>query len=147
MNYNKSLMSDLQTYDLDKRVEVSTNGIDFNFQGFNSNNDSSELIKYGTDANINRVLFWFSTKRNDYTRSVFKGGILYDLLGELNSNTNLEEWERTIQNRFNDEFSNDLSLLMIKLIPDKMFRKLRINMVVQDRIENRTFPISTEAKL
>lgn len=147
MKYNKSLMGDLQTINFPSQIKSIDNGIDFNFQGYDSRKGNSleSVVKMGLDAHINRVLFWFSTKRNDYVRSNLKGGILYDLIGKLSSDTNLSEWEQEIQLRFNEEFSNDLNIIFLNLSTDKKFRKLYIKMLVQDKLTGATFPVSTEA--
>lgn len=143
---NKSIIGELQSLTLKDKIDKSLSGVDINYQGRNrlySNN----LVKKGYDAHINRALFWLSSKRDDYVRESFKGGVLYDLLGILDSNTNLSYWEDTIKRRFNDEFSNDLELVMLELIMDKTRRKLTLNMIIKDVIENKTFPASTEVKI
>lgn len=144
---NRSLIDDVQSKTLEERIESAVNGIDIDYLGFDKSDPKSTFIKTGTDANVNRVLFWLSSKRKDYVREEFKGGILYDLLGQLCSDTNLAEWENAISAKFNEEFSGDLNLVLLRLTADKTYRRLIINMVVQDRVKNVTFPVSTEARL
>jgi len=144
---NSSLINDYQSKTLAEKIESVTNGIDFNYLGYDKSKSEKSFVKYGNDANINRVLFWLSSKRKDYVREEFKGGILYDLLGQLCSTTNLTDWENTIRSKFNEEFSEDLNIVLLKLTTDKTYRKLVINMVVQDKLKNITFPVSTEARL
>lgn len=144
---NRSLIDDVQSKTLEERIESAVNGIDVDYLGFDKSDPKSTFIKTGTDANVNRVLFWLSSKRKDYVREEFKGGILYDLLGQLCSDTNLAEWENAISAKFNEEFSGDLNLVLLRLTADKTYRRLIINMVVQDRVKNVTFPVSTEARL
>ncbi len=144
---NRSLIDDFQSKTLEERIESAVNGIDINYLGYDRSDPKSVFIKTGTDANVNRVLFWLSSKRKDYIREEFKGGILYDLLGQLCSDTNLAEWETAIASKFNEEFSGDLNLVLLRLTTDKTYRRLIINMVVQDRVKNITFPVSTEARL
>lgn len=144
---NRSLIDDVQSKTLEERIESAVNGIDIDYLGFDKLDPKSTFIKTGSDANVNRVLFWLSSKRKDYVREEFKGGILYDLLGQLCSDTNLAEWENAITAKFNEEFSGDLNLVLLRLTTDKTYRRLIINMVVQDRVKNITFPVSTEARL
>ena len=143
---NKSIIGELQDLSLKDKIDRSHRGVDIDFQGANSLNIEG-LVKIGYDAHINRAFLWLASKRNDYVRESFKGGVLYDLLGILDSNTNLTYWEDTIKRRFNDEFSNDLELLTLKLTMDKTRRKLTLNMIVKDNLENKTFPASTEVKI
>ena len=96
---------------------------------------------------MNRVLFWLTTKSNEYVRQPNKGGVLYSLLGTLSNDTNLSEWETEIKARFNTEFGSDLELVYLKLSTDKKNRKLNIEMVVRDVLSNRTFPITTGASI
>lgn len=121
--------------------------IDFNYMGFNSQNKNSRFALSDIDADINRVLFWLSSKRDDYIRSILKGGVLYDLLGVINNTENLNYWKEEISRRFNSEFSGELILLFIDLVPDKKRRTLQIGMVVQDRFLGVTFPVKTEAAI
>lgn len=144
---NKSQINDLQSMTFEDKVEDSVIGLDFNYLGFNKNINDSKLLKYGTDANVNRVLFWLSSKKTDYVREPDKGGVLYELLGKLNNTTNLQEWEDGIKDKFNREFFGDMQMLMLQLIPDKKYKKLIINMVVMDKLTNKTFPIGTEASI
>lgn len=144
---NKSLVNDLQSMTFEEKLEDSYKTIDFNYLGFNKANPQSKLIKYGKDANINRVLFWLSSKKNDYVREPEKGGLLYSLLGTITSEDNLEEVEDRFKNIFNEEFFNMMDLIMVKLLPDKRSRKLIIYLVVFDKITMTTFSLNTEASL
>lgn len=147
MKYNKSLMGDLQTYNLQEKIELASNEVDLNYNGYDVQNPKSVFTQVGYAAHVNRVLFWITSKRNDYVRSSFKGGVIYDILGKLATESNLEYWEKNILQRFNMEFSNDLTLLSVKLSTDKNKRYLKINMVVQDKMSNHTFTVNTEARL
>lgn len=144
---NKSQINDLQSMTFEDKVEDSVIGLDFNYLGFNKNVEDIKLLKYGTDANVNRVLFWLSSKKTDYVREPNKGGVLYELLGKLNNKTNLQEWEEGIKEKFNREFFGDMQMLMLQLVPDRKYKKLIINMVVMDKLTNKTFPIGTEASI
>lgn len=146
MNYNHSLMTDLQTKSIDERINISARGMDFDYRGYDVKKGGL-FVKSGVDANVNRVLFWLASKRFDYTRSALRGGVLYDLLGILSNDTNLQYWEEEISKRFNAEFSNDLGLIVCRLSTDRNRRILRVNMVVQDRLNGKTFPVNTEARL
>ena len=59
----------------------------------------------------------------------------------------LSSWDQTIKSKFNEEFSGELELVYLKLSSNPKQRKIIINMIVRDRLENKTFPISTEAKI
>lgn len=146
-NLNKSLISDFQTKTFEEKIKASVNGVDLYWLGYDHTSDllPSSVERYGVQANINRVLLWLSSKPNDYIRESLKGGILYSLLGQLTQDTNLEDWERIIKSRFNDEFANDLDLFYLKITPDKAYRKITINMIVRDKVTNNTFPLTTEA--
>jgi len=145
MRNNASIMSDLQVDNLKKKIENSHNGYDLDYRGYDSKNrKNGEFAKKGTSAHINRVLFWLSSKHNDYIRKSTVGGVLYSLIGSLNTNTNLSMWEREIQDKFNDNFANDLNLILIRLSTDKKYRTLYIRMIIQDRVTNSTFTVSTE---
>ena len=127
-------------------VDTSNNGVDVNYLGYSSLKNTS-IVKKGTEAHVNRVLFWLSSKRDDYVRESFKGGILYDLINIRCTQEELNSWEQTIKSKFNEEFSGELELVYLKLSSNPKQRKIVINMIVRDRLENKTFPISTEAKI
>jgi len=144
---NKSLVNDLQTMTFQDKVADNLISLDFNFFGFDKKIDESTLLRYGNNANVNRVLFWLSSKRTDYVREPEKGGVLYEFLGKLNSNTNINDWEESLTIKFNNEFFNDMQIVTLKLTPDYKKRKLAIMMVVLDKVTNRTFPVGTEASV
>lgn len=146
-NLNQSIIGELQSKTLQEKVNTLNNWVDLSWRGYDhsSYEDPSSVEKYGIKAHINRVLLWLASKPLDYVRSDFKGGVLYSLLGKLNSDANLLEFKQDIQNRFNLEFSQDLTLLFLELKTDKSYKKLYINMIVKDAITDSVFPITTEA--
>ena len=127
-------------------VDTSNNGVDINYLGYSSLKNNS-IVKKGTNAHVNRVLFWLSSKRDDYVRESFKGGILYDLINIRCTQEELNSWEQTIKTKFNEEFSGELELVYLKLTSNPKQKKITINMIIRDRLENSTFPLSTEAKV
>lgn len=143
---NKSIIGELQSQTLKQKIDTSLNGVDIDYKG-RSRVSPDTLVKNGYSAHINRALFWLSSKRDDYIRESFKGGVLYDLLGVLGNDTNLKDWEEIIRNKFNEEFSNDLELMVINLSMNKQRKMLSITMIIRDVIKNRTFPVSMEAKI
>ena len=141
-----SIIKDIQDKTIGTLIEKTNNGVDISYLGYSAVNRNS-IVKSGTKAHINRVLFWLSSKRDDYVRESFKGGILYDLLNIRCNDEELSSWEQTIKSKFNEEFSGELELVYLKLSSNPKQRKIIINMIVRDRLENKTFPISTEAKI
>lgn len=144
---NTSLAADYQARSLSERMYTSTNGADLSYQGFSRRGTASTPTLYRKAANVNRVLFWLSSKRHDYVRESSKGGVLYSLLGQLCSDTNLKDWERILQDRFNEEFADDMTMMFVRLTADRTYRRLTINMAVRDRLDDTVFPVTTEAKL
>lgn len=143
---NRSIVSSLQSKDIRDKVNSFNKGVDFDWKGFDSkNNYYNSFVKEGTDSNVNRVLFWLATKRDDYVRDSFKGGVLYELLGVIMNDDNLEYYTNYITQRFNEDFSNDLTLVRLSLIPHKLQRKLEIQMVVRDTLNQNIFSVSTIA--
>lgn len=143
---NNSIIKNTQDKTIVSLIDKSNNGVDINYLGYSSVL-RSPIVKSGTNAHINRVLFWLSSKRDDYVRESFKGGILYDLLNIRCTDEELTSWEQTIKSKFNEEFSGELELVYLKLSSNPKQRKITINMIVRDRLENKTFPVSTEANI
>ena len=143
---NNSIIKNTQDKTIVSLIDKSNNGVDINYLGYSSVL-RSPIVKSGTNAHINRVLFWLSSKRDDYVRESFKGGILYDLLNIRCNDEELTSWEQTIKSKFNEEFSGELELIYLKLNSNPKQRKITINMIVRDRLENKTFPVSTEANI
>lgn len=141
-----SIIKDIQDKTIGTLIEKTNNGVDISYLGYSAIN-RNPIVKSGTNAHINRVLFWLSSKKDDYVRESFKGGILYDLLNVRCNDEELSSWEQTIKSKFNEEFSGELELVYLKLSSNPKQRKITINMIVRDRLENKTFPISTEAKI
>jgi hypothetical protein len=142
---NNSVINDSQLKSLKDRIYYGTNSIDLNYLGYDHTDPDSSIIKKRDEANVNRVLFWLSSKKDDYIRESLKGGVLYSLLGVLCNTTNLTEWEQTITVQFNSAFANDMSLMYIKLYSDKAYRKIIVTMVVKDLVDESVFTVSTEA--
>ncbi len=150
MRQNPIITSDLQTRNISQNVNISLRRVDLNFMGnktLSRYSKEKKLELSGVQADVNRVLFWLSSKRDDYVRSYLKGGVLYDLLGSLANEPNLEYWKEEITRRFNEEFSGEMTLFFIELTINKKTRTLIINMVVRDNFSNITFPVNTEAAL
>ena len=145
MRYNTSLITDLQSSDIPRNINIDSRRIDINYRGYDSRKALKNFVLSGVNADANRVLFWLSSKRDDYVRSYLKGGVLYELLGEIANSDNLDYWKGEISRRFNDEFSGEMNLLYIDLDIDKKRKTLRIGMMVQDRLLGVTFPVNTEA--
>lgn len=145
---NRALVGDLQTTTLKEKIQNSIQGTDLWWLGYDHNsstNPTTTIVSTNVRANVNRVLLWLASKENDYVREPLKGGVLYNLLGTLNNSTNLSQWEDLIKSRFNEEFANDLDLLMLTLTPDPTYKRLYVQMIVRDKVTNKTFPVSTEA--
>ena len=121
-----SIIKDIQDKTIGTLIEKTNNGVDINYLGYSAVNRNS-IVKSGTDAHINRVLFWLSSKRDDYVRESFKGGILYDLLNIRCNDEELSSWEQTIKSKFNEEFSGELELVYLKLSSNPKQRKIIIN--------------------
>ena len=150
MRQNPSTASEIQSKTISENVNIALRGVDLNYLGnkpIRPHSKEKKVVLSGVDADVNRVLFWLSSKRDDYVRSYLKGGVLYDLLGSLASEPNLEYWKEEIARRFNSEFSGEMSLFFIELTVNKKTRTLIVNMVVRDNFRNITFPINTEAAL
>lgn len=150
MRQNPSRISDLQSYTISQNINISLRGIDLNYNGYkkiNPNSRNKTLVLSGVQASANRVLFWLSSKRDDYVRSYLKGGVLYDLLGVIAHEDNLEYWKEEIVRRFNEEFSGEMAILFIELKINKKTKTLIVNMIVKDNFNNVTFPVNTEAAL
>lgn len=144
---NKSLIGDIQsTPTISSKIDAIPEKYgDINYLGYDSSTKDDSFYLSGNDVYENQVLFWLSSKKGDYVRQPNKGGILYSLLGQLNSDTNLSEWEQDITSAFNEEFGGFLSLMYIKLYTDKSFRRLVITMIVMDNITKKTATITTGA--
>lgn len=144
---NNSVIKESQLQSLETRILSGTNGVDLNYLGYDHTDTDSSIIKERDKANVNRVLFWLASKKDDYVRESFKGGVLYSLLGVLCNTTNLSEWEQTITSRFNSAFANDMSIVYLKLYTDKNYKKIAVTMVVKDLVESSIFTVSTEASV
>ena len=143
---NSSLIKDYQTTSLNEKIQTRLNTVDLNYLGYDPNGKDS-FEKYGVYSHINRVLLWLASKPNDYVRESFKGGILWSLLGRINNDSNHTEWENTIKERFNEEFSSELSLMYISISLDVPTKTAILNMVVSDNLNKQTFTVSTSATL
>lgn len=143
---NKGIIGELQTKTIQRKAEEQIQGLDLCWRGYDKTEPEESFIKEGTQAHINRVLFWFASRPDDYVRSSLKGGLLYDLIGKLCSTTNLEDWKDIIQSRFNEEFSNDLSIIYINLEVDKQYKVLTIELLVRDVLENKIFTVKTKVQ-
>lgn len=140
---NSPLLSDLQNTSFQEKINISLNTADLDWLGNDCKNDKRTFEKYNVNANTNRVLLWLASKDNEYPRESIKGGVLWSLINQKNNDANLHQWEEIIKERFNEDFAQDLELFLLKLSMDTINKKLIINMIVRDRIKNKTFPVST----
>lgn len=143
---NGSYISDLQSRTFEEKIESSKNSVDLYYEGYDRNKNIA-FEQYGRYSHVNRVLLWLASKPHDFVRVSFTGGILYSLIGQLTSDSNLKEWENEIRDRFNEEFMNDLQLMYITLKIDKTRKILSVNLIVRDVISNEMYPITTETSI
>ena len=146
---NSGIISLAQTLDINSSKRLQTSGVDLNFKGHDALSEKEEPFELsGHSANINRALFWLSSKKGDFgRRNLHRGGVLYEMLGKLSSDSNLKEWEASLTSEFNNEFSQDLELLDVQLYADPTYKKLIVNMVVRDVLTNKLITISEGAEL
>lgn len=142
---NQSLVGAYQTRDLKENIDRGLNTVDLNYAGFNAASEDS-FEKYKMKSHVNRVLLWLASKPYDYVRESFKGGVLYNLLGKLSNDTTVEEWKSTITEKFNEEFSNELSIMLMQINLDKINKKAILKMIVKDNINKLTFTVNTEVE-
>lgn len=144
---NKSLVGELQEAVFSDQIKEISSSLDLNYRGFNRENPKDSLIKYNNQATVNRVLFWLTSKPNDYIRQSYKGGLLYAMLGSKSADIDIQKWESEIRNKFNQDFASDLTLTLLKLDVDKFRKILTIQMIVQDNITKAMTPITTGVTL
>lgn len=143
---NNSLINDNQSRTLSQRVDTLTNTVDLNYNGYSTLNINDSFEKYGVYSHINRVLLWLASKPHDFVRSSLKGGILYSLLGTLQKDSVAQEWEEIIMERFNENFSGELSMLTCKVTFDKQRRKVTVSVVVKDNVNQSVFSLNVEVE-
>lgn len=120
---------------------------DLSYTGYDRHHLEQPFELNGYPAHVNRVLFWLASKPNDYIRQSYKGGVLYSLLAQKSSEINLAEWKNEIQNRFNQDFGQDLLLTVLDLSLDSKNKTLTLKMVVQDNITKAMIPVTTGVSL
>lgn len=143
---NKSLISDLQSQTLHTKVREDKQVVDLNYSGYDRNIDKP-FERYEGSAHRNRLLLWLASHPYDYVRSNTTGGVIYSLLKKSVNEANLTEWQQEIQERFNEEFSQDLTLLLINLSYDNDSKTLMINMIVRDNLTKEAISVATEATI
>lgn len=88
---------------------------------------------YGSKVDINRALFWLASESGDYGRNYpFKGGNLSKYLGKVMGEENIEEWEKDLKERFNEEFG-DLEIIHLRMLQDASGKKLYIFLFVRNK--------------
>ena len=127
--------------------EALKRATDLNYLGYDRLNPQKDFVLSGFQANVNRVLLWLASKPNDYIRQSYKGGVLYALLAQKAADPDLRSWESEIKDRFNTDFSQDLSLVTLDLNIDKKTKTLSLHMIVQDNITNAMIPVVTGVSL
>lgn len=144
---NKALVGELQETVFSDQIKEVKGSLDLNYRGFNRGNPKDFLVKTNYLATVNRVLFWLTSKPNDYIRQSYKGGLLYSMLGSKAADIDVQKWETEIRNKFNQDFSQDLTLTLLKLDVDNFRKVLTIQMIVQDNITKAMTPITTGVTL
>lgn len=143
---NKSLISDLQSQTLHSKVQDDKQVVDLNYSGYDRNLDKP-FERYEGSAHRNRLMLWLSSHPYDYVRSNTVGGVIYSLLKRSVNESNLEDWKQEIQERFNEEFSQDLTLLLLNLSFNNKSKTLVISMIVRDNLTKEAISITTEATI
>lgn len=144
---NKALVGELQEMVFSDQIKEIKGSLDLNYRGYNRENPKDFLVKTNYLATVNRVLFWLTSKPNDYIRQSYKGGLLYSMLGSKAADIDIQKWETEIRNKFNQDFSQDLTLTLLKLDMDNFRKVLTIQMIVQDNITKAMTPITTGVTL
>ena len=98
--------------------------------GFNAK-ATIELLN--DDAIKNQVLLWLTSKKGDFPRNSNNSGILYDILGKIENNTNVAMWENLLKTEFNLFFKDSgLSLQYVKIDYSTMNKIVTVSMLVTD---------------
>lgn len=173
---NKSLVSDYQTTSLAEKIYQTTNGVDLNWRGYSvkdmgqtkvytissfiggtetfAENDERlnggyTFERYEKEANFNRAVAWFASKKGDYVRSSSTGcGLLYALLGKNLNQNELNNISNQVTAAFNQDFLGDMEMVDLNLKLDSKNKKIIITMIVRDlttnKIDSTSFSFSNE---
>jgi hypothetical protein len=142
MKTTSPIISELQSQAFAETSTAYVNGVDFNFQGHELDEDStqeSDFVLNGVEAVRNRVLFWLTSAQGDYVREPSKGGLLYQLLGTTLTDSNLAAIEQEIEIFFSTNFSGELTLLKAYIVADVEQHQWVIKLYVQDPILRELF--------
>jgi hypothetical protein len=106
-------------------------------------------LEYSNQEAIRNALFLFLTsKRGDFIRNPFAGGLLDFQTFKTMSDSNIQKASFTIRNAINNYFSPAVEIQNINLIPDYTNRILEYNIIYKDSVtlEINTVSIYTDTE-
>lgn len=134
MKGNAYNISTRQTIDISQYLKQQQTGVDLNYLGIQHKTsivegiddslknrllevgDSNEQKNYEIAADVNRVKAWLTSLEGDYSeRKPNAGGAVFAQLGQHITLDNIDRAQSFIINKFNQDFSNDLQALHVKL--------------------------------
>lgn len=138
---NRVFLGEKQTLDIKSNLGAMLRSVDLNYQG------GKNLILENRKANVNRVLFWLTSKKLDFVREPSKGGYLYSMMGTLSNTSNLDIMAEQLKVALNSEFAGDLECIYSKLNSKftEKGRSLEVNLIVRDLLDNNLYTISEVA--
>ena len=119
--------------------------IDLNINGNDVNSDE-DFVKIGYSATKNKVLFWLKSSLGDVVRSEFSSPLIR-LINKPLTDDNAREYTSFIRNEFDSVFNkDDIYLQNITLIPDKINKVWKLQLIVLDNVTDSSFDFNLEIK-
>lgn len=95
------------------------------------------------ESNAERINAWMNSERGDIVGNPAYGGFVKSMLGSILHSDNLDYYERTIKDRLQYDFNGEITVLLVKLLPQKATNSVVVNVVTIDNSTGRFDSLTT----
>ena len=98
-----------------------------NFQG------PLTVARNNNESNTARLQLWLDSEEGDSVGNPSRGGVVKSLLGKILNTDNLRDYETLIKERLSSDFSGEIEVLDVSLVPNKITRALTVSVIAIDK--------------
>ena len=98
-----------------------------NFQG------PLTVARNNNESNTARLQLWLDSEEGDSVGNPSRGGVVKSLLGKILNTDNLRDYETLIKERLSSDFSGEIEVLDVSLVPNKVTRALTVSVIAIDK--------------
>lgn len=92
------------------------------------------IARNNNESNTDRLQLWIDSEVGDVVGDPLHGGVIKSLLGKILNADNLSYYESLVRDRLSADFSGEMEILSVRLVPNKVMKSLTVNIIAIDKL-------------